>query len=125
MLLMFNIADKLLDQITMYKLLRHCLAGLLIVALCLSITGSLAFSPVALTVCTLLALGACWTINQALAFIFKAPISTDSSLITGFILALIITPNLDKLTILFVLAASGLAMASKYIFTINRKHIFV
>lgn len=116
--------DAFLDGITMYKLLRYYLAGLLLVALALSLAGVLPFSPLALTVSTLLALGTCWIINYVFARIFNAPTSTDSSLITGFILALIITPAFNAFMILFMLAACGLAMASKYILTIRRRHIF-
>lgn len=121
---MFRWLDSFLDRFTMYKLLEYYLACLLLAALALSATGSLPFGPLALVVCSLTALAACWVINTGFAFVFRAPISNDSSLITGFILSLLITPALDKMTLLFILAASGLAMASKYILAIHRKHIF-
>lgn len=116
--------DKLIDNLSMYQLLRYYLAGLLIAAFGLGLTGALSYNPWAMLGCTLVALAACWIINKILAFIFNAPTSTDSSIITAFILALIITPSFDQMTIIFLLAASGLAMASKYVLTIRRKHIF-
>lgn len=116
--------DDLLDKITMYRLLLYYLIGLLIVAVGLSIVGDLHYSPLVIIASTLILVGACWAINRTLAFIFSAPINSESSLITAFILALIITPKLGLYDVLFLLAAAGLAMGSKYILTINRKHIF-
>src|SRR5258706_4381612 len=116
--------DKYLDQMTMYRLMRDYLAYLLIAAFGLSIFGVLQYNPLVMLSATLILLGACYVYNNALAWIFKAPTSSDSYVITAFILALIITPSLDKMNIVFLLAAAGLAMASKYILAINRKHIF-
>ncbi len=121
---MLKYIDSIIDNLTMYRLLRYYLSGLLIVAFGLGVTGVLSYSPLDLLADTLIALTACWTINKVLGFIFQAPVSSDSSIITAFILALIITPRFDTTTIAFLLAASGLAMASKYILTIRRKHIF-
>ncbi len=116
--------DAFIDQITMYKLLRYYLACLLLLALVLSFSGRLPFGPLALTVCTLLSLAVCWLSNKGLSAFFRAPTGSDSAIITSFILSLIITPGLDGQMLLFVTAAGILAMASKYVLAIRRKHIF-
>ena len=121
---MLAFIDSFIDRITMYKLLRYYLACLLILALVLSFGGSLPFSPWALIVCTLWSLAVCRISNQLFSRFFHAPVGSDSATITSFILSLIITPRLDTLGILFVTAAAGLAMASKYVLTIRRKHVF-
>ncbi len=124
---MFSIVDKLLNRITMYKLLFYYLIALLLIALGLSIAGVLHFSAVSLATSTLILVVACWVINKVFAEIFHAPTNVESAYITALILALIISPMTDgsvPLHVTFLLAASGLAMASKYILTINKKHIF-
>lgn len=116
--------DTLVDNLTMYRLVLYYLIGLLLAAVGLSVTGGLRYDPVAIVGSSLILVAACWSINKALAYIFQAPTNTESSLITALILALIITPDLSKLGVTFLLAAAGLAMASKYVLAINRKHIF-
>jgi ferredoxin-NADP reductase/Na+-translocating ferredoxin:NAD+ oxidoreductase RnfD subunit len=121
---MFKSIDSLTDKLTMYRLLLYYLIGLLLAAVGLSIFGDLHFKPLYILISTLVLVVACWTINKILARIFNAPVNAESSIITGLILALIITPNPTGFGITFLLAAAGLAMASKYILTIKRKHIF-
>lgn len=116
--------DALVDGLTMYRLILYYLIGLLLAAIGLGAAGDLRYDPVAIAGSALILVAACWVINTAFAFVFEAPTNTESSLITALILTLIITPDLSKLGITFLLAAAGLAMASKYILAINRKHIF-
>ncbi len=121
---MLKYLDSLIDRITMYRLLEYYLGALLLGAFGLSLFGDLKFKPLYILISTLILLIACWTINKVLASIFQAPTNSESTIITALILALIITPEPTGFNILFLLAASGLAMASKYILTINKKHIF-
>jgi ferredoxin-NADP reductase/Na+-translocating ferredoxin:NAD+ oxidoreductase RnfD subunit len=111
----------------MYKLLLYYLIALLVIAFGLSIAGVLHFSAVWIATSTLILVIACWVINKMFAEIFHAPTNVESVYITALILALIISPTTDgsiPTHITFLLAASGLAMASKYILTIKKKHIF-
>lgn len=121
---MLKAIDNFLNKITMYRLLIYHLGGLLAIAFVLGLFGNLGFSPNALLISTAILLAACWAINRMLAFIFSTPVNHESSIITALILALLITPKLGQYDLLFLLAASGLAMASKYILTINDVHIF-
>lgn len=116
--------DDFLNKTTMYRLLIYYLGGLLLVAFVVSLSGGLGFSAPALLISTAVLLVACWAINRVLAFIFNAPVNHESSIITALILALLITPKLGMYDIMFLLAASGLAMASKYVLTIHDVHIF-
>ncbi len=108
----------------MYRLLVYYLIGLLGVSFVLAIFKDINYNPFSILVSSLILVGASYFINKILADIFDAPTGTDSAIITGLILALIITPTLGLYNILFFLSAAGLAMASKYILTINKKHIF-
>jgi ferredoxin-NADP reductase/Na+-transporting NADH:ubiquinone oxidoreductase subunit NqrB len=123
---MISAVDKLLDRITMYRLLLYYLIALVIAAMGLSALGNLHFSAVAIGVSTVILVIACWVINKTLAAIFEAPTNVESVYITALILALIIAPmsSYTLINVGFLLAASGLAMASKYILTIGKKHIF-
>ena len=124
---MLSFVDKLLERITMYKLLFYYLVALLVIAFGLSLAGVLHFGAASIAISAIILVAACWIINKIFAEIFHAPTNVESVYITALILALIIPPTtngnvLEHIT--FLLAASGLAMASKYILTINKKHIF-
>lgn len=123
---MFRAIDNLLDHITMYRLLLYYLIILVLVAMGFSAFGTLHFSSLAIAETTSILVIACYIVNKTLAFIFSAPTNVESVYITALILALIITPlpNHQLVNLTFLLAAAGLAMASKYTLSINRKHIF-
>ncbi len=116
--------DEFLDKITMYRLLLYYLIGLEVVAVGLSIAGVLHFKPLDVIFSALFVTGVCWVANKVLAYVFNAPTNVESPLITGLILALIITPTHEMHGLVFLAAAGGLAMASKYILAINGRHLF-
>ncbi len=116
--------DSLVDGITMYRLLLYYLIGLLAAAIGLSMVGDLHYNPLDIVVSAVSLVMACWIINKAFAYIFNAPVNPESSILTGLILSLIISPTLNGTGFMFILAAAGLAIASKYILTIHRQHIF-
>jgi ferredoxin-NADP reductase/Na+-translocating ferredoxin:NAD+ oxidoreductase RnfD subunit len=86
--------------------------------------GYLPYSPITLTVTTVFLIGACWAANRIFAYILHVPHNPESSLITALILALIITPTTSLQSFVFLSAAAGLAMASKYLLNIRGIHIF-
>ena len=120
----FRPIDNFIDGITMYRLLLYYLIGLVLAAIGLSAIGDMHYSALNIALSSSIAVLACWIINKIFGYIFNAPINPESSLLTGLILSLIIAPTTQNFGILFILAASGLAMASKYILTIGEKHIF-
>lgn len=116
-----------LNQITMYKLVLYFLLILIGVALFFSAIGILPYNPLALIFSTLFITLICWLANIVCAKIFKATTNVESIYITALILVLIISPPKELIdTFYFSLAgwASIWAMASKYVFTIGRKHLF-
>lgn len=116
--------DLLIDRITMYRLILYFLVFIIIVSMFLGAIGSLPFSPYSIVISTLLFVGICFSVNYAFAKIYDAPTNWESSIITGLILALIITPMASLQDIPFIGAAAGLAIASKYILVFKNKHIF-
>ena len=121
-----NAIDRFLNNITMYRLVAYYLGGLLALAAVFGAVGILPYSPVAIIFSTLFLTLVAWATNGAIAAFLKAHPNTESVYITAFILALIITPVMPTNTagILFLAWAAVLAMASKYVFAINKKHIF-
>jgi len=116
--------DALLDRITMYRLLLYYLIGLLAAATILSALGILQYQPLTIIFSSLFLTAVCWVSNKVFAWAFDAPTNVESSFITALILALILTPAQAPNTAIFLAAAAGLAIASKYMLAIRGRHIF-
>ena len=108
----------------MYRLALYYLAFLIAAAVALSFFGALPYSPLAIIVSTLIIIIFCLAANNVFAYVFEAPSNIESVIITALILALIISPPAPLHNLAFLGWASILAMASKYILAINKKHIF-
>jgi ferredoxin-NADP reductase/Na+-translocating ferredoxin:NAD+ oxidoreductase RnfD subunit len=119
-----KLIDNFLDKITMYRLVVYFLLLLLIVALIYSFFGILRFNPFLLLFSTVFLTAVCWVSNKVFAKTFSAPANVESVYITALILALIITPAQSLNDVFFLFWAGVLAMASKYIVAIHKKHIF-
>jgi ferredoxin-NADP reductase/Na+-translocating ferredoxin:NAD+ oxidoreductase RnfD subunit len=121
-----NFIDRFLNNITMYRLVMYYLIILLAIAAVFGAFGILPYNPIAIVFSTLFLLVVAWATNGILAHIMNAHPNTESAYITALILALIITPGMpnDVSTVIFLAWAAVLAMASKYIFAIDKKHIF-
>ena len=121
-----NIIDRFLNNITMYRLVLYYLIALLAIAAIFGAFGILPYNPIAIIFSTVFLLVVAWSANGIIAHIMNAHPNTESVYITALILALIITPGMptDATTVGFLFWAAVLAMASKYVFTINKKHIF-
>jgi ferredoxin-NADP reductase len=124
---MLKYLDNFIDRITMYRLVLYYLLGLCAVALIFSAFGLLQFSPLALLASIVLMMAVAWLSNVIFAKVFEAPTNVESIYITVLILALIISPSTAVTFPSFFLLASWaaiLAMASKYILAIGKKHLF-
>lgn len=124
---MIKFIDRLLDRVTMYRLILYYLLVLLGVAGILSALGLLPFSPISLLFTTAFLFATCWVTNTIFAITFAVPTNTESVYISALILAFIITPITPLKSMpdmYFLLWVSVLAMASKFIVAINRKHLF-
>lgn len=116
--------DYFLDRITMYRLLLYYLIALLAAAVGLSAFDVLNFNPLSIIFSAGYLTLICWLVNYVFAQVFETPTNGESSLITALILALIISPPRQLDDLMFLTAAGVLAMASKYILAIRKKHIF-
>lgn len=124
---MINTIDRFLNGITMYRLVLYYLFGLLIVAAACGFLGILPYSGISIVISSLFILAICLITNFIFAWAFDAPVNLESAYITALILLFLITPLKSFTdTAFFSIAFWGSvwAMASKYIFAINKKHVF-
>ncbi len=121
---MIKFIDDLLNSITMYRLMLYCLIFFLVVAAVLSFFNLLPFNFKSVFFSVSVLIVVCWIANRVFAKVFKVPTNVESVYITALILSLIITPVKDFHDITFLFWAGILAVSSKYILAINRKHIF-
>src|SRR6266568_5932738 len=116
--------DNFLDTITMYRLVLYYLLLLLGAAFIYCVVGILHFNPLLLVFSAVFLVAVCWTANKVFSKAFGAPTNVESAYISALILALILTPAQSLTDVMFLFWAGVLAMASKYILAIGKKHIF-
>ena len=123
---MKNAIDQILNFITMYRLTLYYVIALLIAAFCAGLFKLVSAEPTALFYSTGLITLTCWLTNRAFAWAFKVPTNTESIYITAFILALIMPPVMATNFIgnAVLIFAAVMAIASKFILVVGRKHIF-
>ena len=114
--------DAFLNKMTMYRAVLYALLLFLASALGLSFFKLLSFGPLDLVVSAAFIMAVCIFSNAVFAWAFKAPSNIESVYITALIMALIISPPKAFNNFLFLAVASVVAMASKYIFAVGKKH---
>jgi ferredoxin-NADP reductase/Na+-translocating ferredoxin:NAD+ oxidoreductase RnfD subunit len=115
--------DSILNNITTYRLTLYYLIFLVGVAAGLSFLGILNYNPLDILINALLAIIACYGANYVLAKMFRAVTNVESVFITALILVLIV-PVQFPLNVGFIIGASVLAMAAKYLLSVEKRHIF-
>lgn len=121
---MFQTIDYVLDRITMYRLVLYILIILVCIASFLSYFSLVAYSPGFIILSALVLVGVGWIANSLFAWAFDAPTNFESVYITALILSLIMTPAKSFSDLPTLSWAIILAMLSKYVLAINKKHIF-
>jgi ferredoxin-NADP reductase/Na+-translocating ferredoxin:NAD+ oxidoreductase RnfD subunit len=116
--------DRILNRITMYRLVLYYLIALLAAAIVLALVGILPYDPFALLFSIGFLIAVCVVANAIFAKTFDVPANAESVYISALILALIITPLQSTQDLWFLGWAAVWAMASKYILAIRGKHIF-
>lgn len=121
---MMDALDRLLNRITMYRLVFYVLLTLVGLGAVFAFMGRLPFSDFQLIISSAWLVTLCWLVNRIFAWAFHAPTHNDSAYITGFILTLIITPLRSQSDLALLIWTPILAMSSKYILAWRRQHIF-
>lgn len=116
--------DKVLNRITMYRLVLYVLIALISISVVFGFFKILPFSPIALIASSLFLVAVCLFVNKVFSKILKIPTNIESVYISALILALIITPVLSIQGFILLFVAGVIAMASKYILAFKKRHIF-
>ncbi len=105
----------------------YYLEALIAIALVFSLFGKMNFGPLQFIFSFFFILFVCWGTNELFSRLFKVTANVESFYITAFILVLIISPLKTWTDIFYYTIAfwgSFMAMASKYLITIKKRHIF-
>lgn len=116
--------DDFLNNITMYRLTLYFLIVLASISLIYAFFGLLPFGFLELLFSFAVLISVGFIFNKIFAIVFEAPTNIESFWISALILGLIISPPKNTSEIIFLAWVSILAMASKFIFAINKKHLF-
>lgn len=116
--------DAQLDKLTSYRLVLYCLIADVVAAILLSFSGQVPFKWYQLLASAVFLLIVCRATNWLLARSFNVPTNKESDLITALILSLIINSASSFHGFLVLAIAAVVAMASKYLLVIGRRHIF-
>jgi len=116
--------DAILDRISMYRLVLYYLLFVLAGADVLCYLKVLPYDPLLLALSVLFLTAVSWVTNQVFAKAFDAPTNVESVYISALILALVLSPIQSASDLPLLFWAAVLAMASKYVLTINKKHVF-
>jgi glycine betaine catabolism B len=119
-----RLIDIFLNAITMYRLVLYGLIVLTGIAIIFGFLGLLPFSGLAFCGTLGLLLIVCFVANTVFARLFKATTNFESYLITALILFFIVPPIASQTDIYVTIAIGVIAMASKYLFAIQKRHIF-
>ncbi len=114
--------DTFLNKFTTYRFTLYYLIAIYVFALIFCAFGILPFTIKDLLITSFIAIIVGYISNVVLATIIGVPRNVESVFITALILTLIIPAFQSEFV--FIFFASGLAMASKYLITIDRRHIF-
>ncbi len=121
---MIKLIDNFLNNITMYRLVLYYLVFLIAATIVLSFLKNLPFDPVSLIFTTTFILAVSYLTNLIFAKVFTVPTNIESVYISALILSLIISPLQTFSDLSILIWAPILAMSSKYIFAIGKKHLF-
>ena len=116
--------DYFLDRITMYRLVLYSLIVLVVIAATLSLFGAVPYSFMAIAFSTFILVGVGWIANKLFAWAFDAPANSESIHITALILVLIMSPIQTVTDVVPLAWTAILAVLSKFVLAINKKHIF-
>ncbi len=119
-----KLVDKFLNETAMYYLVLRGLAGLAALSILFGFLNLLPFSGLQFIVTFGLLAVSCYFTNLLISKILKTPINRESSLITALILFFIMAPVKDLQDVEVTILAGIIAMLSKYVFAIHKKHIF-
>ncbi len=116
--------ENFLNSTTIYRLMLYYLIFLWFVVFAVSIFDGLSFSLLHFIYSTVIILITCYISNKFFSKIFNAPTNLESLYITSLIILFIIPPAKGVEETAFLITAGVVAMGSKYVLALNKKHFF-
>lgn len=116
--------NDFLNNITMYRLMLWGLLILALIAMVFGFFGLVGYSAFSMIVSLIVLFAACMISNALFAKLWKAPRNVESVYITALILFFVLAPFSSLIDLLLLALAGVIAMASKYVLAIRKKHIF-
>jgi glycine betaine catabolism B len=116
--------DNFLNNFTMYRVILYGLIIMVFNSIIFGIFGIITYDGFSLLISSLILTASCYISNHLFARIFKAAVNVESGFITALLLFFLMQPIDDVSGALLLVAVGTIAMASKYILAINKKHIF-
>jgi ferredoxin-NADP reductase/Na+-translocating ferredoxin:NAD+ oxidoreductase RnfD subunit len=120
----FRPIDRLLDKLTMYKLVLYFLYVIVGWSVLASLLGQISFKWYWILLSAGWLVAICMGVNRLLSQYLNVPRNKESELITALILTLILSPAKSMEDFVILAFAAIVAMASKYILVISRWHVF-
>lgn len=119
-----SLLDSINDKLSSYRLVLYFLILLVGWAVAGSFFGQVPYTWHEILISTVWLVGVCWLVNKAISKFLDIPANKESGLITGLILALILSPPKGSAGFAILAAAGAAAIASKYIITYRKSHLF-
>jgi ferredoxin-NADP reductase len=116
--------DTFLNKITMYRLVVYVLGFYAALGITFAFFGSLGSSATAMVISLLLLLVSAYLADAGFAKLFNVPTNSESWLITGLILFLIVHPATSIISGVALVLAGAISSASKFLLARNEKHFF-
>lgn len=116
--------DNFLSGISMYRLMQWYLRFLFGIAVIFSFLKVIPYNPFDILISGFYLISLCFIANQIFGYLFKVKPNYESQFITGLILAMIVGPLPLLPNLLFLTSMATIAMASKYLITYQKQHIF-
>lgn len=117
-----NLPLLYLDRTPMYVVIMQVLASIYAVALIASVVGYIGYPTLELGLSGLVIMVTALVVNVLCALVTKVPLQHYSTIITAFILMLLILPSAIPADLFASAVVTALAIASKYIFVYKRQH---
>ncbi|MFD1714099.1 FAD-dependent oxidoreductase [Amnibacterium flavum] len=118
-----TLLDRITGRFTMYRLMTIVLGALLVLALILSASGQLFYSPVALLASAAVAIAVTWGASRLLGLLFRVPVHGESSIITGLLVFFLLLPTAEPVGLAIIGLAALLAAASKFAIAVGGRHL--
>lgn len=120
----FSFIDKLTDKVSPYRLVLYFLGVLAVWTIILSFFDAVPFEWYEIVLSAGWLILVCRYTNIFIAKKRNIPVNAESDIITALILALIFTPPQNLKSWVYITLAGLVAIASKYLISVGRKHIF-